>query len=90
MSAHSSPQLPADAQQTLSNRPKLPAAAQFARTHKHTHTQTHRMNPLRVRVLILVRVLVQVLVDMGCYEVSLGDTIGVGTPGSVVVTRDQA
>ena len=21
------------------------------------------------------------LVDMGCYEVSLGDTIGVGTPG---------
>lgn len=23
------------------------------------------------------------LIDMGCYEVSLGDTIGVGTPGSV-------
>ena len=23
------------------------------------------------------------LLDMGCYEVSLGDTIGVGTPGSV-------
>ena len=23
------------------------------------------------------------LYDMGCYEISLGDTIGVGTPGSV-------
>jgi hydroxymethylglutaryl-CoA lyase len=23
------------------------------------------------------------LLDMGCYEVSLGDTIGVGTPGSI-------
>ena len=21
--------------------------------------------------------------DMGCYEISLGDTIGVGTPGSI-------
>ncbi|XP_028404939.1 hydroxymethylglutaryl-CoA lyase, mitochondrial-like [Dendronephthya gigantea] len=26
--------------------------------------------------------LTQTLIDMGCYEVSLGDTIGVGTPGS--------
>ena len=25
------------------------------------------------------------LYDMGCYEVSLGDTIGVGTPGKVKV-----
>lgn len=25
----------------------------------------------------------QALVDMGCYEISLGDTIGVGTPGSI-------
>jgi len=25
----------------------------------------------------------QRLYDMGCYEVSLGDTIGVGTPGSI-------
>lgn len=23
------------------------------------------------------------LYDMGCYEISLGDTIGVGTPGNV-------
>ena len=23
------------------------------------------------------------LFDMGCYEISLGDTIGVGTPGSI-------
>lgn len=23
------------------------------------------------------------LCDMGCYEISLGDTIGVGTPGNV-------
>jgi len=23
------------------------------------------------------------LYDMGCYEVSLGDTIGVGTPGDI-------
>jgi hydroxymethylglutaryl-CoA lyase len=22
------------------------------------------------------------LLDMGCYEISLGDTIGVGTPGT--------
>ena len=26
----------------------------------------------------------KLLLDMGCYEVSLGDTIGVGTPGSVL------
>jgi hypothetical protein len=26
------------------------------------------------------------LYDMGCYEVSLGDTIGVGTPGDVSLT----
>ena len=25
----------------------------------------------------------QTLYEMGCYEISLGDTIGVGTPGSV-------
>ncbi len=24
--------------------------------------------------------------DMGCYEISLGDTIGVGTPGKNIVT----
>jgi hydroxymethylglutaryl-CoA lyase len=23
------------------------------------------------------------LYDMGCYEISLGDTIGVGTPGNI-------
>lgn len=23
------------------------------------------------------------LLDMGCYEISLGDTIGVGTPGKI-------
>ena len=28
------------------------------------------------------------LIDMGCYEVSLGDTIGTGTPGSVVRMLD--
>ena len=26
------------------------------------------------------------LYDMGCYEVSLGDTIGVGTPGDASLT----
>ncbi|XP_046674272.1 hydroxymethylglutaryl-CoA lyase, mitochondrial [Homalodisca vitripennis] len=26
---------------------------------------------------------VQAMLDMGCYEISLGDTIGIGTPGSV-------
>lgn len=26
---------------------------------------------------------VEALLDMGCYEISLGDTIGVGTPGSM-------
>lgn len=30
-----------------------------------------------------VRQVTQRLLDMGCYEVSLGDTIGVGTPGSM-------
>lgn len=30
-----------------------------------------------------VATLAKALFDMGCYEVSLGDTIGVGTPGSV-------
>ena len=30
----------------------------------------------------IVSALTRQLLDMGCYEVSLGDTIGVGTPGS--------
>ena len=30
----------------------------------------------------------QALIDMGCYEVSLGDTIGVGTPGECVAMID--
>ena len=30
-----------------------------------------------------VRDMAMELLDMGCYEVSLGDTIGVGTPGSI-------
>lgn len=35
-------------------------------------------------IFIIFRIFPQVtknLFDMGCYEVSLGDTIGVGTPG---------
>jgi len=30
-----------------------------------------------------VREVTQILLDKGCYEVSLGDTIGVGTPGAI-------
>ena len=30
-----------------------------------------------------VRDVTKELIDMGCYEVSLGDTVGTGTPGSV-------
>lgn len=37
-----------------------------------------KVNPYNV-----VRV-TQALLEMGCYEVSLGDTIGVGTPGQIV------
>lgn len=33
--------------------------------------------------------LAQRLVDLGCYEVSLGDTIGVGTPGTIEMMLDQ-
>merc|ERR1711924_142143 len=29
------------------------------------------------------------LLDMGCYEISLGDTIGVGTPGSMNACLDE-
>ena len=31
----------------------------------------------------------RLLLDMGCYEISLGDTIGVGTPGSVNALMDE-
>ena len=30
-----------------------------------------------------MREVTQILLEKGCYEVSLGDTIGVGTPGSI-------
>ena len=30
-----------------------------------------------------VAMVAKTLHDMGCYEISLGDTIGVGTPGSI-------
>jgi hydroxymethylglutaryl-CoA lyase len=29
------------------------------------------------------------LLDMGCYEISLGDTIGVGTPGTISKMLDE-
>lgn len=29
------------------------------------------------------------LYDMGCYEISLGDTIGVGTPGTMRAVFDE-
>lgn len=29
------------------------------------------------------------LLDMGCYEISLGDTIGVGTPGDIAKMLDE-
>lgn len=35
-----------------------------------------------------VRVVSQSLLDMGCYEVSLGDTIGIGTPGHTTQLLD--
>jgi hypothetical protein len=28
--------------------------------------------------------------DMGCYEISLGDTIGVGTPGTALPLKNEA
>ena len=31
----------------------------------------------------------KILYDMGCYEISLGDTIGVGTPGSTARMLDE-
>ncbi len=30
------------------------------------------------------------MADMGCSEISLGDTIGVGTPGSIARMLDEA
>lgn len=29
------------------------------------------------------------LYDMGCYEISLGDTIGVGTPGEMLIMLEE-
>jgi hydroxymethylglutaryl-CoA lyase len=29
----------------------------------------------------MVNMVAQKMMDMGCYEISLGDTIGIGTPG---------
>jgi hydroxymethylglutaryl-CoA lyase len=36
-----------------------------------------------------VAALVEDLLQMGCYEISLGDTIGVGTPGSIRSMLDE-
>lgn len=36
----------------------------------------------RVKPIAVAKV-VEKLLDMGCYEISLGDTIGVGTPGTI-------
>jgi hydroxymethylglutaryl-CoA lyase len=36
-----------------------------------------------------VKVIAEQLLAMGCYEISLGDTIGVGTPGSTQVLLDH-
>ena len=36
-----------------------------------------------------VTMVAKTLHDMGCYEISLGDTIGVGTPGSVAAMLSE-
>ena len=36
-----------------------------------------------------VREVTQLLLEKGCYEVSLGDTIGVGTPGSIAAVLKE-
>ena len=33
----------------------------------------------------MVNTVSQKLLEMGCYEISLGDTIGIGTPGIVTI-----
>jgi len=33
--------------------------------------------------------MMETFLDMGCYEISLGDTIGVGTPGSIKKLLDE-
>jgi hypothetical protein len=37
----------------------------------------------------LVAKLVEQLLELGCYEISLGDTIGVGAPGSIRAMLDD-
>lgn len=41
------------------------------------------VDPLKVREVT------QILLEKGCYEVSLGDTIGVGTPGAIATVLKQ-
>lgn len=41
-----------------------------------------------LRVMMYAQV-VGNLYDMGCYEISLGDTIGVGTPGTMRAVLDE-
>lgn len=44
--------------------------------------ESHNKAALSVRVLTLGQVSKK-MYSMGCYEISLGDTIGIGTPGSM-------
>lgn len=44
--------------------------------------ESHNKAALSVRVLALGQVSKK-MYSMGCYEISLGDTIGIGTPGSM-------
>lgn len=52
---------------------KLLASKKIPATYQHRNTF----------FLICLQQVTKNLFEMGCYEVSLGDTIGVGTPGKV-------
>lgn len=40
-------------------------------------------NSVKYRLFIYLLKIAKTLIDFGCYEISLGDTTGVGTPGSM-------
>lgn len=45
--------------------------------------------PCALLLLFCLRKVAQSLIDMGCYSVSLGDTIGAGTAGSTLTLMES-
>lgn len=78
------PKHPYSFSHSLSGHPMLPTQIY----HFHTFHFYYIIRP-KVSCVLSFHQVAHTMYEMGCYEISLGDTIGVGTPGSIQTMLEE-